>query len=129
MIIGIGTDIVNIKRIETAMLRHGERFLQRIFTNGERNYCDKALGRRRIIRYANRFAAKEACLKAIGVKAGISWQHIEVQNDAHGKPHLLLHETAHKMVVAGAGQDYRLHLSLSDDEPYATAFVILEKCA
>ncbi len=158
MIRGIGTDIVNIARIEAVILRYGERFLQRIFTSHERDYCDGAQGQRRIIRYANRYAAKEACLKAIGVKHGISWQHIEVQNAANGKPYLRLygaaHQAAHEAVnveeniaggqvanvasdnidvaegiiarAGGQGRDYRLHLSLSDDYPYATAFVVLE---
>jgi holo-[acyl-carrier protein] synthase len=127
MIIGIGTDIVNINRIETAILRNGERFLQRVFTAGEIAYCDIAKGQRRIIRYANRFAAKEACLKAIGLKAGISWQDIEVKNDVNGKPYLVLYVQAHNSACIKAGEGYRLHLSLSDDAPYATAFVVLEK--
>ena len=127
MIIGIGTDIVNINRIEAVILRNGERFLQRIFTAGEIAYCDSAKGERRIIRYANRFAAKEACLKAIGLKAGISWKHIEVKNDANGKPYLFLHAQAHNLACIKAGEGYHLHLSLSDDAPYATAFVVLEQ--
>jgi holo-[acyl-carrier protein] synthase len=127
MIIGIGTDIVNINRIDELMARYGERFLQRVFTAGEIAYCDSAKGERRIIRYANRFAAKEACLKAIGLKVGISWQHIEVRNDINSKPYLILHNQAHKSAQIIAGEEYKLHLSLSDDVPYATAFVVLEQ--
>jgi holo-[acyl-carrier protein] synthase len=123
MIIGIGTDIVNIKRIEIAINRYGIKFLQRIFTENERKYCEKASGERRIIRYANRFAAKEATLKAICVKNGISWQDIEVVNDSQGKPHLKLHKAAHHN-ASQLAHDYILHLSMSDDLPYSVAFVV-----
>jgi holo-[acyl-carrier protein] synthase len=124
MIVGIGSDIVNINRIESAINYYGDKFLQRIFTQSERNYCDKSFGERRIIRYANRFAAKEATLKAIGIKSGISWQDIEVVNDANGKPFLRLSGGAHNNALQLANP-YNLHLSLSDDSPYSVAFVIL----
>jgi holo-[acyl-carrier protein] synthase len=124
MIIGIGTDIVNVNRIENAINRYGSKFLQRIFTEIERSYCEKASGQRRIIRYANRFAAKEATLKAIGIKSGISWQDIEIVNDSNGKPYLHLSGVAHSNAIKLAN-GYVLHLSLSDEAPYVVAFVTL----
>jgi holo-[acyl-carrier protein] synthase len=122
-ILGIGTDIVDARRIEALMQRHGERFLQRVYTQAERAYCETATDpTRRLLRYANRFAAKEAVYKALGGGGGLSWQEAEVVHSLSGAPLLLLHGAAATRTNSATS-----HLSLSDEYPYATAFVILVK--
>ena len=128
MIIGIGTDICDIRRIEQSMDRFGARFLNKIFTSDEQNYCEAKA--RPSMSYAKRFAAKEAIAKALaGAKTGsLSWTSVEVQNDPSGRPQVKLTggalERADKMCPKG--HTLKLHLSLSDDYPYASAFAIAE---
>ncbi len=122
MIIGIGIDIVEIKRIQEAAERFGSRFIQRIFTRGEIAYCESRLNR--FQHYAVRFAAKEALLKALGsgLRDGFAWGDIEVINDKLGKPG-----------ISGAGKmkqillSSQVHVSLTHTETVGAAVVILEK--
>lgn len=121
MILGIGTDIVDIRRIEKLIQQHGARFLQRVFTPVEREKCE---GRKdSASAYAKRFAAKEAFVKALGtgLSDGISWQDMGVENDAAGKPVMWVSDAMRKRV----GQAARIDVSLSDDYPYAQAFVVI----
>ena len=127
MIVGIGSDLVDIRRIAESLERFGERFTHRIYTDGERA---KAAGRADPApTYARRFAAKEAASKALGVGiSGLAWRDIEVANDARGAPALRLHggAAARLVEITPDGCEARLHLSLTDDPPYALAFVVIE---
>jgi holo-[acyl-carrier protein] synthase len=124
MILGTGIDIVHIERIERLISRWGERFLVRVFTEREIAWC------RRRIRFADclalRFAAKEAFLKAIGwgLQNGIRWTDMEVRSDPMGKPLFTLRGKAKEAVEARKAD--QVHLTLSDERPYAVAHVILE---
>jgi len=128
LIIGIGTDICDIRRIETLLDKFGERFPRKAFTKGERERSDTSSTR--ASSYAKRFAAKEATAKALaGTHTGaLSWQDVEVINHPSGKPDILLHGAALQRVEAQieTGQSWKIHLSLTDDYPYAQAFVIIE---
>lgn len=133
MIVGIGNDLVDIRRIENAIKEFGEKFEHRIFTEGERKkaYSREKGGFKLIAAtYAKRFAAKEACAKALGARLekGISWQDIEVVSKEDGAPTLQLHGAAltHLQSITPQGMSAVLHLSLSDEPPYAQAFVIIE---
>ena len=128
MIIGIGTDICDIRRIEQSIEKYGERFLNKTFTEGEQAYCDcKA---RPAMSYAKRFAAKEAVAKALASDetGALSWTSVEVQNDPSGRPTVVLYKDAKARSVLRCPEGYgiNIHLSLSDDYPYATAFAIAE---
>lgn len=134
MIIGTGFDTVDIRRIEASLKRFGERFETRIFTKTEiakaRARVEGGRHSPRAATYAKRFAAKEACAKALGtgISFGVSWQEIEVVNAPSGKPSIVLHGRAKALVDAHCPKDKRaqIHLSLSDDYPYAYAHVIIE---
>ncbi len=124
MIVGIGTDICDIRRIEKSIDKYGDRFLSRIFTDHERDYCESKSGKAAY--YAKRFAAKEAVAKALaGVNTGsLSWHDVEVRNDPSGRPGIeLLGKAAQR--VEKLNNPY-VQLSLSDDYPYAIAFAIVE---
>ena len=128
MILGIGSDLCDIRRIERTLARHGARFTHRVFTDGERARCDRradpAPG------YARRFAAKEACAKALGtgLSGGVFWRDMEVVNLPSGQPTLRLTGGAAARLCAmlPAGHTAHLHASLTDDPPMAQAFVIIE---
>jgi len=124
MIIGTGIDIVNIERIERLMDRWGDHFLGRVYTDREISWCRK---RSHVAEcFATRFAAKEAFLKAIGsgLRNGIQWMDIEVENDSMGKPFLSFHRKAKAVLQACRIQ--RAWLTLSHDRPFAVAHVLLE---
>ena len=124
MIYGIGTDIVEIARVESALHRWGSRFLARVFTDQEIAYCSgKATP---APRFALRFAAKEAFVKALGTgfRSGISLRQIEVTREKGGPPTLRLHGESRSVVSKNGIK--KTFLSLSDDGAYALAFVILE---
>ena len=124
MVIGIGVDIIEPSRIRGILERHGERFLKRLYTEGEIAYCQ---GRKREVEHlAVRFAAKEAAGKALGtgLSQGITWKDIEVTKDNLGAPHLALHGEAKKR--ADALGVTRMHVSLSHSERSAVAVVVLE---
>jgi holo-[acyl-carrier protein] synthase len=128
MIIGIGSDLCDIRRIERSLERFGERFTHRIFTEGERRKSD---GRStRAASYARRFAAKEACSKALGtgLRAGVFWRDMEVVNLPGGKPTLRLTGGALQRLgrMMPPGHEAVVHVSMTDDPPMAQAFVIIE---
>jgi len=124
MIIGTGIDLERVVRVEQAIARHGERFLHRIFTEGERRYCDSKANR--MERYTARFAAKEAAMKALGTgwTHGVRWRDIEVARQPGGRPTIVFHGVAAE-IAAKLGV---LHtaLSLSHTSEHAIANVILE---
>ena len=128
MILGIGSDLCDIRRIERSLERFGTRFTHRIFTAGERARSERRAAA--AASYARRFAAKEACAKALGtgLSRGVFWRDMEVVNLPGGRPTLRLGGGAlarlERMVPAG----YRaaIHVSLTDDPPMAQAFVIIE---
>jgi holo-[acyl-carrier protein] synthase len=127
MILGIGSDLVDITRIERSIERFGDRFLARIFTDRERARADGKANRAAV--YAKRFAAKEAIWKALGEedRAGIQWRELEVVNDASGKPSFELSGVAAARLKAITPDGYvaRVDLSLTDEPPMAQAFVVI----
>ena len=127
MILGIGSDIVDIRRIEEVMGRHGERFLARIFTVCER---ERAEGRANpAATYAKRFAAKEACAKALGtgMRRGVFWRDLGVVNLPSGRPTMELTGAAFERLRAMTppGSRPRIDLTISDEWPLAQAFVLI----
>lgn len=127
MILGLGNDIVDIRRIEHALERFGERFTHRVFTELERRRSD---GRAtRAASYARRFAAKEACSKALGtgLRAGVFWRDMGVVNLPSGRPTLRLTGGAarHLQNITPQGCEARIDLTLTDDFPIAEAVVII----
>ena len=128
MIIGIGSDLCDIRRIDETLARFGERFTHRLFTDIERARSEGKPDR--ASSYAKRFAAKEACAKALGtgIRRGVFWGDMGVANLPSGQPTLILTGGAARRLSAmtPAGHRAVIHLSLTDDHPYAQAFVILE---
>jgi holo-[acyl-carrier protein] synthase len=124
MIVGIGVDIIEVERIRSALERHGDRFVRRLFTDEEAAYCRRAA--RPAERFAARFAAKEAALKALGVgwQAGTRLLDVTVANDEMGAPSLTLHGRS-AQIAAELGVT-RIHLSLSHQPHFAIAQVVLE---
>jgi holo-[acyl-carrier protein] synthase len=127
MILGLGSDLVDIRRIEAALARHGERFVARLFTPVERAKCEARAGR--AAGYARRFAAKEACAKALGtgLKRGVFWRDMGVVNLPGGRPTLVLTGGARRQLdmLVPKGLAPQIDLTLTDDEPYAQAIVII----
>ena len=133
MIVGMGSDIVDIRRIEEALERFGERFTQRVFTEGERAKAERRKGgahNSRASTYAKRFAAKEAFSKAVGTgfNFGVYMRDIEVVNLPTGQPTLKLHGNAAKAVerLVPSGMKAHVHLTLTDEYPIAQAQVVIE---
>jgi holo-[acyl-carrier protein] synthase len=128
VILGIGSDLTDIRRIERAITRFETRFLDRIFTPAEQARAEARPGR--INTYAKRFAAKEACAKALGggLWRGVSFTDIEVMNLKSGKPSIDLCGAAKSQLDAlcPEGRKTRIHLTMSDEPPYAQAFVVIE---
>jgi holo-[acyl-carrier protein] synthase len=128
MILGIGSDLCDIRRIERSLERFGDRFTHRIFTEGERARSDRRAARAQS--YARRFAAKEACAKALGtgLSHGVFWRDMEVVNLPSGKPTLRLTGGALDKLRAMTpeGHEAIVHVSLTDDPPIAQAFVVIE---
>jgi holo-[acyl-carrier protein] synthase len=131
LIIGLGSDLADIRRIEATLERFGERFTARIFTDVERARSERKADR--AASYAKRFAAKEACAKALGtgLRAGVFWRDMGVVNARSGAPTLALTGGAAKRLAAitPAGFSPHIHLTLTDDHPYALAVVIIEALA
>ena len=127
MIIGIGNDLCDIRRIEQAINRYGDRFLNRLFTDVERARSDGKLGR--AASYAKRFAAKEACAKALGtgLSRGVFWRDMGVINLSSGKPTMALTGGAMNRLIAltPAGFESKIDLTITDEHPMAQAFVII----
>ena len=125
-IFGIGTDIVNIKRIEKSLKKNGITFKNTIFSKNEITYCDKKKNPTPF--YAKRYAAKEALSKALGtgIRKGINFKDIEISNDNFGKPSIKLKgSTANFLKKKIKAKKYSIYLSLSDDIPWAQATVII----
>ena len=127
MIIGIGSDITDVRRIAKVLDRHGERFVDRIFTPIERAKAEKR--RNRVETYAKRFAAKEACAKALGTgfRAGVWWRDMGVVNLPSGRPTLELTGGARRRLdaITPAGYEARIDLTITDEGPMAHAFVVI----
>ena len=128
MILGIGSDLSDIRRIQGSLDRFGERFTNRVFTELERTRSERKTDR--ASSYAKRFAAKEACAKALGtgMRRGVFWRDMGVINLRSGQPTMALTGGALKRLEEITPQGMRavIHLSLTDDHPYAQAFVIIE---
>ena len=131
MILGIGSDITDARRIAKVIERHGERFLDRIFTATERARADKR--RNRIETYAKRFAAKEACAKALGtgLRAGVWWRDMGVVNLPSGRPSMELTGAPKRRLeaITPVGHEARIDLTITDEGPMAQAFVIISAIA
>jgi holo-[acyl-carrier protein] synthase len=127
MILGLGSDIIDIRRIEQAIERFGDRFLDRIFTETERRKCD--LRANRAASYARRFAAKEACSKALGTgfRHGVFWRDLGVVNLVSGQPCMRLTGGALRRLqeITPPGMAARLNVTLTDEPPIAQAVVII----
>jgi len=128
MILGIGADLCDIRRIEATLDRFGERFLARCFTEVERARSERRAAR--AASYAKRFAAKEACAKALGtgLRDGVFWRDMGVANLPSGKPTMLLTGGAAKRLaeITPAGAEAFIHLTITDEGPLAQAFVVIE---
>jgi len=131
MILGIGSDICDARRIAAVIERHGDRFLERIFTPGERAKAERR--KNRFETYAKRFAAKEACAKALGtgLRAGVWWRDIGVVNLPGGRPTLELTGGAKRRLDAltPAGYQARIDLTMTDEGPMAQALVVISATA
>ena len=127
MILGIGNDIIDIRRVEATLLRYGDRFIERVFTETERRKSDRR--RNRAASYAKRFAAKEACSKALGtgLRQGVYWRDMGVVNLPSGRPTLVLTGGAADVLaqMVPAGHEARIDLTITDDFPMAQAIVII----
>ena len=131
MILGIGSDICDVRRIAKVIERHGDRFIDRIFTPAERAKAERR--RNRVETYAKRFAAKEACAKALGtgLRAGVWWRDIGVTNLPSGLPTLQLTGGAKRRLeaITPAGYQARIDLTMTDEGPMAQALVIISATA
>lgn len=130
VIIGLGNDVVDIRRVEQVLERHGERFLNRVFTVAERRKAEaRAEGRMRVATYAKRFAAKEAASKALGTgfRAGVFWRDLGVVNLSTGQPTLRMTGGAAVRLAAMTprGMGAQVSLTMTDEWPYAEAVVII----
>ena len=127
MILGIGSDIIDIRRIERTLERFGERFIERVFTETERRKSDGRANR--AASYAKRFAAKEACSKALGTgfRAGVFWRDMGVINLSSGKPTMQLTGGALERLgrITPMGMQAQIDITLTDDDPQAQAIVII----
>lgn len=128
MILGIGNDIIDIRRIEKTIEKHGQRFIDRIFTEVEKQKSERRA--ERVPSYAKRFAAKEACSKALGtgLSNSVFWRDMGVVNLPSGKPTMNLTNGAADQLarMLPEGKQAVVHLTMTDEYPYAQAFVIIE---
>jgi holo-[acyl-carrier protein] synthase len=128
MIIGIGSDLCDIRRIEETLGKFGDRFVARCFTDVERRRSDRRAGR--AASYAKRFAAKEACAKALGtgMSHGVFWRDMGVVNLPSGKPTMQLTggAAARLAAITPEGPHAMIHLTITDESPLAQAFVVIE---
>ena len=127
IILGLGSDLIDIRRIENVIARYGDRFIERIFTAAERQRCDRRANRG--ASYARRFAAKEATAKALGTgfRRGVFWRDLGVVNLPSGQPAMLLTGGALKRLqsITPPGMTARLSLTITDEPPLAQAVVII----
>ena len=128
MIIGIGSDLCDIRRIEDTLTRFGDRFIQRCFTEIEQARSERRADRSSS--YAKRFAAKEACAKALGtgIRGGVFWRDMGVVNLRSGQPTMALAGGAAERLAAllPPGHEARIHLTITDEFPHAQAFIVIE---
>src|ERR1700680_1478106 len=128
MIIGLGSDLIGIRRVEKTLERFGRRFIDRIFTETEQRKSDRRAAR--AATYAKRFAAKEACAKALGtgLRRGVFWRDMGVVNLPSGQPTMKLTGGAAERLKAmlPPGTEPFIHLTITDEGPYAQAFVVIE---
>ncbi len=128
MILGIGSDLCDTRRVEETIARFGDRFLNRCFTDVERRKSDRRA--ERAASYAKRFAAKEACAKALGtgIRSGVFWRDMGVVNMPSGQPTMALTGGAAERLKAilPAGHEAVIHLTITDEPPLAQAFVVIE---
>tara|TARA_B100001248_G_scaffold259842_1_gene246708 strand:- start:4396 stop:4797 length:402 start_codon:yes stop_codon:yes gene_type:complete len=128
MIVGIGTDLANIDRIQGVLSRHGDRFKNRVFTDIEQAKASRRKDEAGT--YAKRWAAKEACSKALGtgLRMGIAWREMSVSNLSSGQPVMQVTGSAKTRLdeITPAGHEAILHVSLTDDYPWAQAYVVIE---
>lgn len=128
MIVGIGSDLADIRRIEKTLERFGDRFVARVFTEIEQAKSDKR--RQRAASYAKRWAAKEACSKALGtgLRMGVAWREMGVVNLPSGQPTMRLTGGAAQRLarLIPPGMQPRIHVTITDDHPWAQAFVVIE---
>jgi holo-[acyl-carrier protein] synthase len=128
MILGVGTDLANIERIQAVLDRHGDRFRNRVFTEREQAKANRRKDEAGT--YAKRWAAKEACSKALGtgLRMGISWKDMAVSNLKTGQPVMTLTGWAKTRLddMTPPGHEAIVHVSLTDDHPWAQAFVVIE---
>jgi holo-[acyl-carrier protein] synthase len=135
MIIGIGSDLIDIRRVGKVIERHGDRFLDRIFTDAERAKASQRAKNEKMVvaTYAKRFAAKEACSKALGtgIRQGVWWRDMGVINLPGGRPTMQLTGGARLRLDAltPPGHEARIDLSITDDWPLAQAFVVISAVA
>jgi holo-[acyl-carrier protein] synthase len=127
MILGLGSDIIDIRRIERTIARYGDRFLARVFTDTERRKSERRAAR--VASYAKRFAAKEACAKALGtgLRNGVYWRDMGVINLRSGRPTMVLTGGAAEQLrrMTPDGLQARVDVTLSDEFPLAQAFVVI----
>ena len=127
MILGVGNDLIDIRRIEKTLDRFGDRFVSRVFTDVEQKKSDRRA--QRAASYAKRFAAKEACSKALGTgfRKGVFWKDLGVVNLASGRPTMVLTGGAALHLASLVPEGYKpdIHLTITDDFPYAQAIVII----
>lgn len=128
MIIGIGSDLIDIRRVEKTLEKHGDRFIQRVFTEVEQAKSEAR--KQRAASYAKRFAAKEACSKALGtgLSSGVYWRDMGVVNMPSGKPTMKLTNGALRALerLVPPGHEPHIHITITDDAGLAQAFVIIE---
>ena len=127
MIIGIGTDIIDTRRIKKTFTKYGEKFKNRCFSLNEIKRADKRMNS--VNSYAKRYAAKEACSKALGtgLAKGIFWKDIEIINNAEGKPFIILHNKAFIRLHNLSKKKCNIEVSLSDEKNYAIANVVIHE--
>jgi len=125
VIVGIGTDIIDVRRVKNTFIKFGEKFKKRCFTLGEIKRSDYTINR--VNSYAKRYAAKEACAKALGtgLARGVFWKDIEIINNAEGKPSIILHNRALSKLQNLSKKDCNIEVSLSDEKNYAIANVVI----
>jgi holo-[acyl-carrier protein] synthase len=134
MILGIGTDMADMRRIKASLDRFGDRFIDRVFSKAERERAEQSdRPESRSAVYAKRFAAKEAVAKALGTgyAEGVHFKDIEVANDMRGRPFILLHGGAAARLAAltPPGYQARIEASMTDEPPYALAFIVIHAVA
>ncbi len=125
MIIGTGVDILNIERIRGIISRHGDRFLNKVYTKQERIFCENRL--KSIESFAKIFSIKEAVIKAISTVSGVFWKDIDVLHEKNGKPFVKLKNRALENLLKRInGKSFIIEVSVSDEIPYVCSFAIIE---